>query len=283
MAEKDKISPEVFEFAKKKVKEEMHKEYSSIVGFFSVLFRTINPLSYKKLCSAGFGHGLRFYFHLLLFSFILFFIVTVPYLISFYDEIRVEAENLNSFNLAPQLDVNQTMLFQDFNIVVTNQKSYDNEFILITQQSIYLKNNICLLSDIACIWFNNPRQFDFSKAQQLVEDRERFTNIVFTFILLMLPGIFILFFAFMFVKYLLIILLYACIGFIYTTAIRYEIHLRQLWLVSIYSLAFTIIVESAFGLYYNTYYIPYIASFVLFVVSTYLVAEKPFHHFKHGH
>lgn len=283
MAEKEKIKPEVYDEAKKKFKEGIHKEYDSLVGFFGVAIRTVNPLSYKKLCTASAWQGFRFYIHLLLFSFVLFFLVTIPYLISFYDEIRAETNNLNNFTLAPQLDVNQSISFEDFGIVVTNQKPYDGEFLLITQQSIYLKNSICLFSDIACIWLKEPKQFDFSNAQKLVEDRDKFTNVVFTFILLMLPGILILLFLFLFVKFLLVIWLYFLIGFIYTTAIRYEIHLRQLWLISVYSLTLTIIVETIFGMYFETYYIPYIASFALFVVSTFLVAEKPFHHFKHWH
>jgi hypothetical protein len=283
MAEKEKITPEIYDEAKKMFKEEMHKEYDSIVGFFGVLIRTVNPLSYKKLCTASAWQGFRFYIHLLIFSFILFFLITIPYLFSFYDEIRIEANNLNTFNLAPQLDINQSISFDDFGIVVTNDKSYDNEFLLVTQKSIYLKNNICLFSDIACIWFSNPKQLDFSNAQELVSDRDKFTHIVFSFILLMLPGIFMLLFLFLFVKYLLIILLYALVGFIYTTAIRYEIHLRQLFLLAVYSLTLSIVVETAFGIYFETYYIPYIASFVLFVLCTYIVAEKPFHHFKHRH
>ncbi len=283
MAEKEKIKPEIYEESKKKFKEEMHHEYNSIVGFFGVLIRTINPLSYKKLCTAGTIDGFRFYIHLLLFSFILFILVTIPYLFSFYDEIRTETNNLNTFTLAPQLDVNQSIEFEDFGIVVANKKSYDRELLLITQQSIYLKNNICLFSDIACIWLNEPKQFDFSNAQELVEDRDKFTYIIFTCILLLLPGIFILLFLFLFVKFLLVIGVFFLIGFIYTTAIRYEIHLRQLFLIALYSLTLTIFVETVFGIYFETYYIPYAASFVLFVLSTYLVAEKPFHHFKHGH
>ncbi|MFA6889240.1 MAG: DUF1189 family protein [Candidatus Woesearchaeota archaeon] len=283
MVDKEKLTPEIYEEAKKKYTEEMHHEYTSIIGFFGVLIRTINPMSYKKLCNASTINGFKFYIHLLLFSFILFMLVTIPYLFSFYDEIRAETNNLNTFTLAPQLDINQSINFEDFGIVVANQKSYDNELLLITQQSIYLKNNICLFSDIACIWFNNPKQFDFSNAQLLVEDRDKFTYIIFTFILLLLPGIFIMLFLFLFVKFLLMIGLFFLIGFIYTTAIRYEIHLSQLFLVALYSLTVTVIVETVFGIYFETYYIPYIASFILFVVSTYLVAEKPFHHFKHGH
>lgn len=277
---------EIFDFdddKRKKIKEEMHKEYTTFVGFLGLLIRTVNPLSYKKLCTASFGQGLRFYLHLLLFSFLLFFLFTVPYLFNFYEETRTETNNLNSFSLAPQLDVNQTIEFEDFGIVVANEKAYDGEFLLITQQSIFWKNNLCLFSKLACFLENDPHQVDFSQAQQLVGDRDKFTNVVFFFILLMLPGIFLLLFFYHLVKFFLVVLLYFCIGYIYTMLIRYEIHARQLFLVAVYSLSVTILVEIVFGMYYDTYYIPYLLSFVLFVVCTYLVAEKPFHHFKHHH
>lgn len=267
--------------SRKKFREEMHKEYNTLIGFLGVLIRTVNPLSYKKLCTASFGNGIRFYIHIILFSFILFIILTVPYMFRFYNEIRAETNNLNSFSLAPQLDVNQTIEFEDFGIVVANQKAYDDEFLLITQQSLYLKNKLCLFSKLICLVENEPQQIDFSEAQHLVEDRDKFTNVIFFFILLMLPGIFIILLFYLLIKFSLIIFLYFCIGYLYTLLIRYEIHARQLFLVAVYSLSITIFVETIFGIYYNTYYIPYILSFILLIISNYLVAEKPFHHFKH--
>lgn len=278
---KDKV--EIFDDAKKELKEEMHKEYVTFIGFLGLLIRTVNPLSYKKITGAGTFQGIRFYFHLLCFSFMLFIFITIPYLFSFYDEIRAETNNLNNFTLAPQMDVNQMIEFDDFGIVIANQKAYDGETVLITQQSLTWKNSLCLISSIACLFDNEPHQVDFSRAKELVDDRDKFTNVVFFFILLMLPGIFIVLFFFLAIKFILAILLFFLIGVIYTTAIRYEIHGRQLFLVAIYSLTPTIVVQTMFGLYYETYYIPYILSFVLFVLCTYLVAEKPFHHFKHAH
>lgn len=282
-SDKEKSRPLVFDDIKKKVKEEAHKEYNTFIGFLGILIRTVNPLSYKKLCTASTIEGFRFYFHILVFSFFLFALFTVPYMISFYDELQSESNNLNNFSLAPQLDVNQVIEFEDFGIVVANQKPYDGETILITQQSVSWKNGLCLMSSIICLWDNEPHQLDFSRAHLFVEDRERFAFLVFGFILLMLPGIFILLFFYLLVKFFLVILLYMLIGIVYTTLIRYEVHARQLFLVAVYSLTITIVVEIVFGFYYNTYYIPYVLSFILFVVCTYLVSEKPFHHFKHGH
>ncbi len=275
------LHPEIFDEAKKRVKEEMHKEYVTFVGFLGMLIRTVNPLSYKKLCNAGFGHGLRFYFHLLCFSFMLFFLFTIPYLVHFYKDIHEQTNYLNNFTLAPQLDVNQSIEFPQFGIAVANQKTYDKELLLITQQSLYWKNGICVFSNIACLLYDEPHYLDFSQAPQIVEDRDKFANAIFFFILLMLPGILIIIFFYLSIKFFLVILLYSFFGFAYTTLIRYEVRMRQLFLIAIYSLTPTIFVETIFGLYYETYYVPYVLSFVLFVVSTYLVAEKPFHHFKH--
>ncbi len=280
---KEKVEQIVFDEIKKKVKEEAHKEYATFIGFLGVLIRTVNPLSYRKLCTTSIGQGLRFYFHLLVFSFALFVLFTIPYMVSFHDELQTEVNNLNNVSIAPQLDVGQIIEFEDFGIVVANQKSYESETILITQQSVFWKNGLCLLSRIVCLWNNEPHELDFSQAHLLVEDRERFASFVFSFILLMLPGIFILLFFYLLVKYFLVILLYVLIGLIYTTLIRYEISWRQLFLVAVCSLTLTIIVETVFGFYYKTYYIPYILSFILFIICIYLVAEKPFHHFKHHH
>ena len=280
---KEEVKPEIFDEIKKKVKEEAHKEYSTFVGFMGVVIRTFNPLSYKKLCMASSGQGLRYYIHILALSFLLFILFTIPYMFSFYDELRDETNHLNNFTLAPQMDVNQVIAFEDFGIVVANEKPYDGESLLLTQQSVYWKNNLCLTSRIACLFDNDPHQLDFSQAQILVEDRDKFTNIAFTFILLMLPGIFILLFLFLLVKYFAVALLFFLFGFIYTTAIRYEVHGRQLFLVAVFSMTPTIITETMFGFYYETYYVPYAASLLLFMVSTYMVSEKPFHHFKHPH
>lgn len=280
---KEEVKPEIFDEIKKKVKEEAHKEYTTFVGFIGVVIRTFNPLSYKKICMASFGQGLLYFFHILVFSFILFFLFTIPYMFNFYDELREETNNLNNFTIAPQMDVNQIITFDDFGIVVANEKPYDGEFLLLTQQSVYWKNNLCIFSRLACLFNNDPHQLDFSQAHTLIEDREKFSNLAFTFILLMLPGIFILLFLYLLVKYFAVVLLFFLFGFIYTTAIRYEVHARQLFLVAIFSLTPTILTETIFGLYYETYYVPYAASLLLFMVSTYMVSEKPFHHFKHPH
>lgn len=283
MPPEEKFDPKIVEKIKKEIKQEVHKEYSTFIGFLGMMIRTVNPRSYKKLTSASVKEGLRFYIHVLLFAFLLFIIITVPYLFSFYDKIREESNNLETFTLAPQLSVNQVIVFDDFNVVVANNKTYDGEALLVTQQTLYWKNGLCVFSNLACLLNNDPHSLDFSKAQTIVEDREKFTNLSFGLLLLLLPGILLLLFLYHLVKFFLVILLFFVIGLVYTTAIRYEIHTRQLFLIALYSLTLTIVVETMFSIYYNTYYIPYILSFILFVLTTYLVAEKPFHHFKHGH
>ena len=283
MPSEEKFDPKIVEKIKKEIKEEAHKEYATFIGFLGVLIRTVNPRSYKKLTSATVKEGLRFYLHVLFFSFLLFILLTIPYLFSFYDKIRSEANNLETFTLAPQLSVNQVIVFEDFNVVVANNKTYDGENLLVTQQTLYWKNALCVFSSLGCLLNNDPHSLDFSSAHTLVEDREKFTHLSFGILLLMLPGILLLLFLYHLFKFFLIILLFFVIGLVYTTAIRYEIHARQLFLIALYSLTLTIVVETVFSIYYNTYYIPYILSFILFVLTTYLVAEKPFHHFKHGH
>lgn len=281
MPSEEKFDPKIVEKLKKEIKEEAHKEYSTFIGFLGVLFRTVNPRSYKKLTSTSVKQGLRFYFHVLFFSFLLFILLTIPYLFSFYEKIRTEANNLETFTLTPQLSVNQVIVFKDFNIVVANNKTYDSENLLVTQQSIYWKNGLCIFSSLACLLNNDPHSIDFSGAHALAEDRDKFTNLSFGLIILMLPGILLLLFLYHFVKFFLIIIIFFCIGLIYTTAIRYEIHAQKLFLIALYSLTLTTVVETVFSIYYNTYYISYIFSFILFVLTTYIVAEKPFHHFKH--
>ncbi len=118
---KEEVKPEIFDEIKKKVKEEAHKEYTTFVGFMGVVIRTFNPLSYKKLCMASTGQGFRYYFHILVLSFLLFILFTIPYLFNFYDELREETNHLNNFTLAPQMDINQVIAFEDFGIVVAQE------------------------------------------------------------------------------------------------------------------------------------------------------------------
>ncbi len=271
-----------FENIKQKVKDELHLEYRSFAGFLGILIRTVNPLSYKKLCHGNFSDGFRYLFHIIFFAFILFIFFTIPHLVSFYDQLRLETEHLNNFSLAPQLDVNQIIAFDDFNIVVANQKKYDGERLLITQNSISWPDIRCLFIDPTCFFYDNPTVLDFSKARHLVEDREKFAKITFSVVLLLLPGILIVLFAYIFIKFLLIVLILFFIGYLWCMILRMEIRIRQLFLNAVYALSITIIVQTVFGFYYETYYIPHLGSFVLFLLATYLVAEKPFHHFK-GH
>jgi len=269
-----------FDKFKKKVEHELYQEYSSFAGFLAVLVRTLSPLSYKKLAHNNWMEGFRYFFHILLFSFVLFIILTIPHLVGFYDQLRAETDNLNNFSLAPQLDVNQVIEFEDFGIVVANDKNYDGELLLITSNSISWPDKKCLLIEPICMFYEDPEILDFSRAKEIVEDRDKFTKVAFGFILLMLPGIFIALFAYLFIKYLVMLLIFFVLGYIWSTAIRLEIHVRQIVLIAIYSLSLSIVVQTVFGFYYDTYYIPYILSFVLFLIATYLVADKPFHHFK---
>jgi hypothetical protein len=271
-----------FEKIKKKAKEEFHHDYNSIVGFLGLLIRTLSPLSYKKLCHGDYGEGFRYFFHVLVFSFLLFSIFTVPQLVGFYDQLRSETEHLNNFSLTPQLDVDQVISFDDFGIVVANDKTYDGELLLITQDSLSWPDERCLFVEPSCFLYNDPDELDFSRANELVEDREKFAQVAFAFVLLMLPGIFVLLFAYFLVKYLIFVFLFFLVGYVWCLVLRMEIHIRQLILNAIYALSITMIVQTVFGFYYQTYYIPHIGSFVIFLIGTYIVADKPFHHFK-GH
>jgi hypothetical protein len=275
---------ERFEFdkIKRKVKHDLHDEYTSFAGFLGVLVRTLNPLSYKKLTHGGWGEGFRYFSHLLLLSFVLFSLFTVPHLVGFYDQLRSETEHLNNFTLAPQLDVDQIIEFEDFGLVVANDKKYDGELLLITQDSLYWPDKRCLFVEPTCLFYDEPEVLDFSHANEIVEDRDKFTNVAFGFIMLMLPGIFVMLYFYFFVKYLIFVLIFFLLGYVWCLLLRMEIHTRQLFLHAIYALSITMVVQTVFGFYYETYYIPHIGSFVIFLIATYIVADKPFHHFK-GH
>lgn len=270
-----------FDFLKEQAKKELEKEYTSFAGFLGVLVRTANPLSYKKLSHGSYKDGLRYFFHLLLLSYILFFLLTIPHLLGFYSEFRSATTQLNNFTLVPQLEVNQILSFDSFDLIIANEKEYDGEALLITQKSVSWPNTWCLLFKPACFFYeDDPEVFDSSRAQDMVDDGDALTKWVFGLLLLLLPGILIATFIYLIIKYVLMILVFFVLGYIWAFLLRMEIHLRQLFLIALYSLSLSIVVETVLSAFYDTYSVPYLLSFVLFLLSTYITAEKPFHHRK---
>ncbi len=270
-----------FAFLKEQAKKELEKEYTSFAGFIGLLVRTVNPLSYKKLSQGSYKDGMRYFFHLLLFSYILFFLITIPHFFGFYTEFRAATTQLNNFTLVPRLEVNQLLSFDSFDLIIANEKEYDGEALLITQKSISWQNTWCLLFKPACFFYeDDPEVFDSTRAQNIVEDSDALTKMIFGLLLLLLPGILIAAFVYLIIKYVFMILVFFVLGYIWAFMLRMEIHLRQLLLIALYSLSLSIIVETVLSIYYDTYSVPYLLSFVLFLLSTYITAEKPFHHRK---
>lgn len=270
-----------FDFLKEQAKKELEKEYTSFAGFLGVLVRTVNPLSYKKLSHGTYKDGIRYFFHLLLLSYVLFFLLTLPHLVNFYSEFQSATTQFRNLSIVPKLEVEQVLSFKSFDLALANEKEYEGEALLITQKSVSWPNTWCLLFKPACFFYEDePEVFDASIAQNIVDDGDALTKFIFGLLLLLLPGILIVHFLMLMVKYALMILVFFALGYVWTFLLRMEIHARPLLLIALYSLSFSIVVETVFGFYYDTYSVPYLLSFVLFLVSTYITAEKPFHHRK---
>lgn len=220
--------------------------------FLRTLIKSLNPFAYEELVLENSIYAAYKYLAaLLLFGVIGMAIAGIPVLLNFTTSIDNQLDKFNTFKINADIDVKEPILLPQMNPKViidsqANRSEIGNRLVYIKKDSIEIKPKPCVWFKPLCIYYNllNKRQVtDLTGYSDVLTHREWYKTIAYKLFLLMVPGILALHYIVFGAKYLIMSALATVLGLIVCRLVRFEVLLRDVWKVSIFSLSLTAMVE----------------------------------------
>lgn len=254
----------------------IRKRWRNVLKFFAMIFNTVSPASYHVLSRHTAKKGWHYFIQIIGFSFVMMILLGIPTMIDLPGKLQHETAKLTELSLTPTVELDEQLSFKNGDIIIANEKSYNQETFLLTKEKLHTKNLICMISDVGCLFVDHPNTIDGEKARSFLDNNQNLSKLVFALLLLIIPGILLFMYFFYFVKYLILIHAVAFIAYTITSITHHKITWKSTMLISIYSSTLVILPTIALGHYIELYYIPLILYLVMFAVAITIVGRR--HH-----
>lgn len=253
---------------------EIHKRWSNFIKFFGTIIDTLSPATYHVLSKQPAKKAWHYFFQLLFFSFIVMLLIGIPYFIALPHKFQQETTKLMNITVTPNVDVDKTISFWSGNVVLTNEKEYAGETILITKDSAYFKKTPCLISNAGCLFIDEPIVITGEKMKKLFDNKQELSKVLFTVFIIMLPSILVGLYLFFLIKYSALVVILAVVGYSICMIFARHIKWKEVLVTSIYASTLVILPTVTLGFYINLYYIPLIVYLMMFTMALLLVGRK---------
>ncbi|MEM4267965.1 MAG: DUF1189 family protein [Candidatus Woesearchaeota archaeon] len=252
---------------------EVKKEETIGHTFIKTIAHSLYPSKYPQLVSRTFRMALDYFFTLVFLSVFIVFLVSVYKFASFQYNLDKELEKFEKLEVKVDFKVSEPVKLGN-SFVIDNERNYTNEELLITQRGVFSKPLLCILLQPVCLFDKKTRFKEGSSLSNVLQHKDALKRAALLTLVIMLPGLLLLFFAFYALKFLLTVFIAALVAFIVTRLSRYEVTFKQLILCAIYSSTILIIFE-VLNLYFAYFYlIPLIAYIIMFTICIMLIGER---------
>ena len=253
---------------------DVEAKYNMILNFFMTILKSLNPVSYKifihrKARNAGF-----YLANLIVFSMILFFIVSVPFLLKTPVVLNNELPKVHDLGIAPTVNITDTIIFKNPRITLAQDEEYDGELLLITESEVSRRNTLCLLSKTWCFFNNDPVVYDSNNAREFLDNEKKLGTTIFVTLLLMLPGILIALFLYYLIKFALIIIVVSFFAHALCTALKYNLSWKKVLIIGIHSATIMVLLDVVVGFFIPLTIIPLLLYIIFFTLSVWFVGES---------
>jgi len=239
------------------------------IDFFKTLLKTINPNSYHELSQRPITSGIRHLGNVLVVSALILAVIVSFNLATFHSALNHELKKLNSLDVT--FDLTQPIVIEKHKINITNSGNYTGENLLITDNQLVRKPTACVLLKPLCLFLQDPVVTNYSDFQA---HRDDFGKIVFFSLLVMIPGLLILYVLYMLIKITIIIFTISYLAKFATSIVKFRIPFKKILMAAVYSSTIFLMLEPFNLIVINMYYLHIVLYVLLFSLAVLLVGER---------
>jgi len=200
--------------------------------FLRAVLKSLNPKYYLDLGEKKLAQSIRYFLLLLAFTFILVFILLIPKWFIVYSDIQTGLNNLEKFELSADLETMEPIYIPQSNPVLVIDTGDTDEAGILTIKKDSLEYNF------------GDKQGEFSLDKiDLASDNWRFIKWTIFLILVLLPGIFVIYYIAYLIKYLVLIIPITFIMFLLGKIFHKQVELKRVYVLSLYASTIMILLE----------------------------------------
>ncbi len=248
--------------------------YHRFIKTVITMMRSFNPFFYKSLSRKRLSDAMTYFFEVLIICFILLVIVSIPVFLALPGNLSTELSKLDNFTIDPSLEMDETIEFNRFDITITDTKDYEEEFVLITNESVYMKSLMCQLVKPTCLLTGETKVINSENASELLDHKEGLGKLISFILLLMIPGILVLLFVYYLISYILIILITTSIIYLICKLTKHRMHWRKLLIIGIYACPVMLLLDIVPLLYFSLSILPFIFYIAIFGTAVFLIIHS---------
>ena len=238
----------------RKVKEKVKSAKGKVAktvrpGFWKKVMWTMHPKTYSDLSEVKVKKSFKYLLGLLLASFILMCIISLPNIIEMPDYIKGELSKFDRFNISIDIEMSEpvTITQGDPQIIVdtvTNRTEMGKEKLLVTDEQISYRP------------YGKTRTQNISEFEDLTAKKDELSRGITFLAILLIPSLLITAYLMFLIKYIITILIFTIILFVGIRMIKKDIPILKSLNTSIYAATPMILLEIIFIPYNPKYLYP---------------------------
>jgi len=213
------------------------------------VYNSANPAEFEKLTHKPIAKAFKHTLFILFICFIIMSILALPKIISIKSNLENQFSHFDKLTLNIEAEMNSPLVFteKDSQIVIdtNNQLNMSKEKLLITKDYIYYKP------------YNSIKKINTSDFKNLLENKEKTSNILSFLIILALPSILLTSYILYSIKYLFIAIVFTLLGFIIARLRINPIKFKQILKIALYSTTSIILIEVISVPFSTSYLFPF--------------------------
>lgn len=253
---------------------DVEAKYNRFITFFMTILKSLNPGSYKDFIHRKARFATLYLCNLIIFAMILFFIVLIPFLLKMPAFLNTELVKIDNLEISPSVEITNDITLKHPHIAVAENKTYDGEFLLITETEVSRKNTMCLLSKIWCYFDNEPITYTAEGAREFLDNEKKLGTSIFAIVLLMLPGILIALFFYYLIKYVIIIVAFSVLMHALSVALKFNLNWKKVLIIGIHSATIMVLLDVVLGFFLPLAIIPLLLYILFFALTIWFVGES---------
>ena len=230
-------------------------------NFLRVLLKSANPWQLRHLSHRHRKDNLKFLLLLVLISFVLMCIVTLPKIIGLPDYLSGKFSSFEKFEVNLTTEMKEPIVFTESKpeIIVDTTGTYTNlskERLLITKDRIFYR------------FLFKEGSIKTGEYKDLLGKKDELSNLATIMVILAMPSVLLISYVLYVIKYFLISLLFSFIAFFTLKLIRYKLKFKDVYTMSIYALFYYVLLDVLFipfnvGVYLS--YLPLLLYIICFI------------------